>query len=147
MIVALLVGMFGMSGCGTTVYRLESKCDAVTTDSLFKSISILLIQKNFSIKQLDANDGYLEASTFPEWSVWTGMTSSKIWTFQKINDKIVASAKTLMQSQNMFGATTGSSVYYYSDKCHEDWDWYWDIRYSLEEICGNKIVIIKTETN
>lgn len=137
-----------LSSCSTTVYQLTSNCDKISSDELFKSISTLLIQENFSIKQSDMNLLYLRAETEPIVKAsLMGMIETRIWTFQLVNGKIIATARQILVQKNAFGNETGSSEKYYNDKVHKSWGWYWNVRNGLENLCGDKIIIVEKETN
>lgn len=136
-----------LCSCGHTVYQLNTDCDRVSAEELFQSITTLLMQENFLIKQNDIKLGYLQAETVPDFNVWVGQTETRIWVFQYIKGKIVASAKVVYQGQNAFGSPTSSSQIYYGDKTHSDWTWYWTIRRGIETICGNKIIIKENHVN
>jgi len=142
-IIFFLLISFFLSSCGTTMYQLKTDCSKVTVEELFKSITALLIEEDFIVKQSDLKLGYLQAETMPEFNVWLGMNEIRVWSFQDVNGKIKATAKVVYTKKNIYGSTTGGSVTYYNDDAHEDWTWYWNIRNGLERICGNKIVIVK----
>lgn len=143
---SLLVALI-LTSCGTTVYQLQTKCDKTTPEELFKSISTLLMQQNFIIKQSDMKLGYLQAETMPSFSVWTGMDETRVWVFQYVQGKIIASAKQVLTKKNMFGQTESGAETYYNDNVHSDWSWYWDVRNGLENLCGDKIVITEKKVN
>ncbi len=140
-LILLIISSTILISCGTTVYQLKSNCDAISTDELFKSITSLLIDEDFIIKQQDSKLGYLQAETMPKFNFWLGMTEVRVWVFQHVNGKIKASAKVVYTKSNAFGGTTGGSVTYYNDDASEDWTWYWNIRNGLERICQSKIII------
>jgi hypothetical protein len=145
--IALLVSLMTLTSCGTTVYQLNTDCAKVSTEDLFKSITTLMLQEGFLIKQNDSKLGFLQAETVPKFNIWTGMNEVRYWIFQENNHKIIAFAKVIYTQQNIFGATTGGAEAYYDDKAHQDWTWYWSIRNGLEKICGSKIIITEKKQN
>lgn len=145
-IVSFLLLAILLTSCGTTVYQLKTDCNKDTED-LFKAIAMALSEENFLIKQNDAKLGYLQAETIPSFNIWIGANEIRYWVFQKVEDKVTASAKVAYITQNVFGATTGGSETYYNDKTHKDWTWYWSVRNKIENVCGNKIVFVEKKVH
>jgi hypothetical protein len=135
-----------LTSCGTTVWQLQTECNA-TTEDLFRKISVILMQENFIIKANDPKSGYLQAETAPSYNIWLGTNEIRYWQFQVIDNKVVAQAKVVNVQQNLFGATTGSSEHYFNDDAHSDWTWYWNVRNELEKLCGHKIIFVKKKVN
>ena len=136
-----------LSSCGTTVYQIKTDCQKASTEDLFKSITTLLLQEGFLIKQNDAKIGFIQAESIPNINFWTGFNETRMWIFQNNGGKVIAYAKVVMTKQNIFGASTGGAEVYYNDKAHQDWTWYWTVRNGLEKICGEKIEIIESKRN
>lgn len=114
--------------------------------NLIDGITGVLVEKGFNITTANAEVGLLQASTNPEYSVWTGANSSYHWMIKiNKNNVVTAQAKIATFTQNAFGATTASSETYLGDDTHEDLDWYWDVRNMIQELCDSEISIIKTE--
>jgi hypothetical protein len=137
-------------GCGTTVIQLHTTCEQ-SNEEIFQGLTSVLLSSNFMIKQNDPKNGYLQAETIPEFSIWTGQNEMRVWSFQLIDSipksssgavgdkrlkKLISSAKAVVTQQNAFGATTGGYTLYYNDKTHKDWNWYWDIRNKIQQQCS-----------
>lgn len=121
---------------------MKTDCD-LPTDELLKRISMVMVDENMNITMNDAKLGYLRAETLPDHSVWTGMDEVRYWTFQVVDGKVTASAKFTYTQKNAFGATTGGTENYVNDEYPKDYTWYWNVRNSLEKLCGNKLVFIE----
>lgn len=139
--VALMI--FTLSSC-SSVKQLQTDCD-MEMDELFKSITTLLMQEGFEIKQSDFNLGYLKAETPLKHNLWVGVHEKYIWIFQYDQGVVIATAKHYAESRNAFGNTMSSSETYYADHVHKDHDWYWNIRNGLEKLCKNRIIVIEKE--
>ena len=147
-ILLILASIFFIS-CSNPKYQIQTECN-LSIDDLFKSITTLLMQENFLIKQSDIRLGYLQAETIPEFddaALMVGSSSQvyKIWVFQYKQGKIIATARSIRTiKQNHL--QDGSQIYY-SDKINKNkrTKWYWNIRNGLENLCGNKIVIAEIE--
>ncbi len=159
LLIVIIMSIF-FSSCGTTVWQLKTDCN-ISNEDLFKQISQVLISEGFIIKSFDDKLGYLQAETQSKFNAWTGLNEIRYWIFQSPNtssyssvtsatnksNKIIAMAKVVYMQQNMFGATTGGSEKYYNDDVNKDWTWYWNVRNSLVQICGNKILFVKKTQN
>lgn len=145
-LILFLTITLSLNSCITTkIHELQSNCDQITTDELFKSLTTLVLKENMIIKQSDAKLGYLQAETNPKRSPLSGETRSYAWVFQHSDGKIVAYAKVLYSSQNAFGATKESGEAYYGDDSSKEEKWYWNVRNGIEKLCGNKIIIVTTK--
>lgn len=117
-----------------------------------KSIASVLLSKNFQIKTNDSKLGLLVAETEPK-VIWTNTVEKRIWQFQLQtnssplgnNTVLTASAKTVTQMTNAFGAATSSGETYFNDDCSKSWDWYWDVRDGIQRLCG-KVVFVEKKT-
>ncbi len=142
--------MVVVSSCGTTVYQLHTTCEQ-SNEEIFQGLMSVLLSSNFMIKQNDPKNGYLQAETLSEYSIWTGQNEMRVWSFQLIDSipksssgvvgekrlkKLISYAKAVIVQQNAFGATSGGYTLYYNDKAHKDWNWYWDVRNKIQQQCS-----------
>ena len=154
-----ILSIFTLSSCGTTMYQLNNNCN-LSSEELFPRISQILINEGFIIKTNDAKNGYLQAETIPKFNIWIGMSEVRYWIIQKneqngisatsnqpAKPNLIAYAKVVYTQTNIFGASTGGAETYYNDKTSKDWQWYWNVRNALENLCGDKIKIIEIKHN
>jgi hypothetical protein len=137
------------SSCSsTTVYQLQTNCDKLTIEELFKSITNLLLKEDFIIKQSDLKSGILLAETIPVHNIWSegDVIETRAWTFQFSRGKVIATAIVIIKEKNNYGKTTATTVTYCNDLSKPDWKWYWNVRNGLEKLCGNKILIEEKAT-
>ncbi|MFM8472880.1 MAG: hypothetical protein ACKOBV_05085 [Candidatus Kapaibacterium sp.] len=148
----VVVSALFLQSCGTTVWQLKASECSETNEETMRSITGVLLSKNFQIKSSDVKLGLLIAETEPK-VIWTNSVEKRVWQFQIVNNTsplgttsmLTASAKTVTQMTNAFGAATSSSETYYNDDCAESWDWYWDVRNSVQKLCG-KVVFTEKKT-
>jgi len=160
-----------LGGCGTTIKQHHINCFDRSRADVLRSATALLVQTGFNITFADTIIGLVQAETAEQHNIWVGLFTKRVWQitvkpaigkFDKVTSGdqatlsappgsqplyIMATAKTIDRSQNIFGATISTSETYYDDNAHEDWEWYWDIRKGLETVCGTKAVITVKKMN
>lgn len=136
------------ASCKTSVHQLQADCSKLSKREIMNSATALLLDEGLLIKNNDLNLGLIHAESTPSYNVWVGGTMTSMWTI-RVDDssRVTATAKSILQMQNAFGATTGGSETYYNDDVHEDWTWYWTVRNGLERLCGNKIKFTTKKVN
>lgn len=131
-------------GCGTTRYQLVTPCGKSSKSDIVAAMSALVAQEGFTVSLINENIGVLQASTPEEFSIWTGLNTTRQWSLTMRGDTVLMMAKTVSYSKNVFGATTGGAETYYNDNAHSDWTWYWNVRNGMATLCENQPVIIET---
>jgi hypothetical protein len=160
----IVVAIACCAGCATSIKQHNIGCYDRSKADVLRSASALLIQNGFTITMADTIIGLVQAETAESRDIWSGTISKRVW---QVNIKpelgkdvvagastaaltappgakpmyIMATAKTVNRTQNAYGATLSTSEVYYDDSAHEDWEWYWDVRKGMEEMCGTKAVV------
>lgn len=132
-----------LASCAPTIIKHECDC-RIESKELFSGLSSLAMSEGMSIKTADVSTGVFVAESDPVVEPISGATIVNRWQVSFVNNKVLATAKSLTQSKNAFGATLATSETYYNQNVHKDHAWYWSIRNYLESKCG-KIVEIKSK--
>lgn len=161
-----------LPSCMTTkVQQHNLPCHDRTVADVVRSATSILVMNGFRITHTDTIVGLVQAQTDESHDIWSGAVSQRVWqivmkpelknygevkageitTLAAPTDKkplyIIATAKVVSKSQNAYGATLATSEVYYDDNAHKDWEWYWDVRKGLEQICGATAVITTKKMN
>ncbi|MCO5252598.1 MAG: hypothetical protein M9949_14415 [Candidatus Kapabacteria bacterium] len=144
LIVALTV-FFVFTACTPVIYRNMADCDKSDVD-VFKDITTILMQEEFTIKNANENIGFLvaERETAP---LYAGGYGSKIvWEFNVRNGKIMGTYKTFLYESNLSGGIKETmQPTYGSDKTGKGEVTYWNVRNSIERVCNSKIVVMEVK--
>ncbi len=132
-----------LTGCAQRPIQINAPCQTKPTKEIISHLSALVAAEGMQITVVNDGAGILQATTAEERDVWTGTHTTKAWSFVVKDGTVQAYAKTINQSRNTFGAVLATSETYYSDKVHEDWKWYWNVRRGLEELCGAGVTFIQ----
>ncbi|MBU3699657.1 MAG: hypothetical protein FGM33_06555 [Candidatus Kapabacteria bacterium] len=166
----LLALIMVISGCSTVIHQHNLACHNRTRTQIVQSATAVLVQSGFTIKSADTVLGLIQAETpdeariggYLEHRVWQIMIKPRLEGHSEISSQekeslskpqgaasmyLFATAKSVLKGTNVFGATTGTSETYYHDGVSESWNWYWDVRRGLEEICGARCIISKRSVN
>ena len=167
----LFLALVATSCVGVKIQQHNLPCHSRNKAQVVQSAAALLVQHGFKITMADTLIGLVQAETDETFDIWSGTTGRRVWqislrrelgpiTTAKPGDNailtqptdqnplfVVATAKTVTQSKNAFGATLASAEHYYDDKAHKDWEWYWGVRQGLESVCDAKVVITTKKMN
>lgn len=165
----LTILLFAQSCMTTKIKQHNLPCYQRTQVEIIRSATSILVMNGFRITLADTLMGLVQAETEEAHDVWSGRDNKRVWTIsikssldQEImttageqrtlesgqNSKplyIVALAKVVSRSRNVYGATASASEDYYDNDSPKDWGWYWDVRKGLETICGATSVITVKE--
>jgi hypothetical protein len=121
-----------LSSC-TTVWHIQTDCK-VQSEEFMKNITTALISESYKIIQSDVKLGYLRGEAQKTMGLNNNIQTA--WSFQINQDKVIA-----------FCTWTDDSnqLRYCNDDFDKDKGWYWNVRNSLEKLCGNKLIFIKKE--
>lgn len=103
---------------------------------LFERLTGALVQNGFQIKT--TTNAYLSAETSPI-SDRYGINHVHVWIIAVSNDTVTAKAKEKVSSGDW--NNEGEK----SDNIDKSATWYWSIRAEIEEVCGNKVILIETK--
>lgn len=161
-----------LTGCvGVKIQQHNLPCHTRSKAEIVQAATALLVQNSLKITMADTLIGLVQAESEEEFNAWTASTSKRIWqisirptigplgnvspavqeTLSKPKHSnpmfIIATARTITQTKNAFGATSASGEYYYDDSANRDWEWYWSVRDGLESVCGAKVIITTKKVN
>lgn len=170
--IVLVFSLMPIGGCMTTRIKQHNlPCHNRSQSDVIRSATSILVMHGFRITLSDTVVGIVQGETEESFSVWTGSISKRVWQVNikkslekniEINEAgksalaapasaqplfIIAIAKVVSKKQNAFGATMATSETYFDDDSHKDWEWYWNVRKGLEEVCGASAVISVKKMN
>jgi hypothetical protein len=128
----LLLIVLLLSSC-TTVWHIQTDC-RVQGEEFMKNITTALVSESYNIIQADVKLGYLRAEA--QKTMYLNNNIHTVWSFQINQDKIIAYC-TWNDDSN--------TINYCNDDFDKNREWYWNVRNSLEKLCGNKLIFIKKE--
>ena len=171
LVVAFVATVFLTSCMSTKVQQHNLPCHDRTVADVVRSATSILVLNGFRITHSDTIVGLVQAQTDESRDIWTGAVNQRVWQIVMKPDLkdagevkagevttlaaptgkkplyIIATAKVVSRSQNAYGATLATSETYYDNDAHKDWQWYWDVRTGLEQICGTTAVITTKKMN
>jgi hypothetical protein len=144
-------------GCTTTspVYLIKTKCNEMSSEDFIDKMETKLIENNYRINKSDRYNGFLQAELFYEGTFvadpglsqlaqYSGGDYLYMWTFTFNEGKVEASARKVMITRTPQGGTQFSRETYFNDEKAGSQKWYANIRYYLEELCGDKLIFEET---
>lgn len=132
-----------VAACAQRPIQITAPCQTKSAKEIIANLSALMAAEGMQITLANEQVGVLQASTAEERDPWTGMYTTKAWSLVVKDGTVQAYAKTINQSRNAFGVVVATNETYYSDKVHQDWMWYWNVRRGLQELCGTDVTFIE----
>ncbi len=134
-------------GCAKKPILLTTPCPQVPVADFMRDMAAILMSEGFEVKVMNETVGLLQAESAPDHSIWTGATTVNRWSFTFVDGGCVqANASSYSGSQNVFGATTATSMTPYDDNTNKSVTWYWNVRNKLQQMCGYQITFVKQGT-
>jgi hypothetical protein len=167
----LVLTLLSYSCSGVKIQQHNLACHTKNRAEIVQTATSLLTMYNFKISLADTVIGLIQAESEEQRDVWSGAVTKRVWQINirpdlgPVTSKpgpgqeslsrpksgkpmfVIATAKTITRTTNVFGATLATAEHYYDDDAHRDWEWYWGVRTGLESVCDSRVVIITRSMN
>lgn len=136
-----------LAGCSAPRWQHQTACEKQSMEDIVAGIVALVTQEGMTVDLVNEKVGIVQASTPPDKSIWTGLTSTRHWSFTVSKGSIMAYASERAVGSNGFGATTSTNETFFGDKTRKDQAWYWNVRNGLETLCDNITIVVDVKKN